>query len=132
MSEPAASILVADDDRTIRHNLVKLLNAEGYRPIEASDGEEALARIADESPDAVLLDLKMPGRGGLEVLGELGPALADLPVIVVTAFGGSAAAIEACVGGPTTTSPSPSTSTRSSSPSSGHCGSGRWPSKSRH
>ena len=43
----------------------------------------------------MLLDLKMPGRDGLEVLGELGPALADLPVIVVTAFGGSAAAIEA-------------------------------------
>ena len=43
----------------------------------------------------MLLDLKMPGRDGLEVLAELGPALADLPVIVVTAFGGSAAAIEA-------------------------------------
>ena len=43
----------------------------------------------------MLLDLKMPGRGGLEVLAELGPALADLPVIVVTALGGSAAAIEA-------------------------------------
>ena len=47
------------------------------------------------APDAVLLDLKMPGRGGLEVLAELGSALADLPVIVVTALGGSAAAIEA-------------------------------------
>ncbi len=43
----------------------------------------------------MLLDLKMPGRDGLDVLDELGPALADLPVIVVTAFGGSAAAIEA-------------------------------------
>ena len=43
----------------------------------------------------MLLDLKMPGRDGLEVLRELGPLLADLPVIVVTAFGGSAAAIEA-------------------------------------
>ena len=48
-----------------------------------------------DAPDAVLLDLKMPGRDGLEVLAELGPALADLPVIVVTALGGSAAAIEA-------------------------------------
>jgi two-component system, NtrC family, response regulator AtoC len=95
MSEPAATILVADDDRTIRQNLIKLLKAEGYRSIEASDGEEALARISAESPDAVLLDLKMPGRGGLDVLEELGPALADLPVIVVTAFGGSSAAIEA-------------------------------------
>ena len=56
---------------------------------------EALALIASEAPDAVLLDLKMPGRDGLDVLDELGPALADLPVIVITAFGGSAAAIEA-------------------------------------
>ena len=48
-----------------------------------------------EAPDAVLLDLKMPGRDGMEVLAELGPRLADLPVIVVTALGGSAAAIEA-------------------------------------
>jgi two-component system response regulator AtoC len=89
------TILVADDDRTIRRNLVKLLLAEGYRPLEAADGEEALACIRDQKPDAVLLDLKMPGRDGLSVLAELGPLLAELPVIVVTALGGSAAAIEA-------------------------------------
>ena len=90
-----ATVLVADDDRTIRRNLVRLLESEGYRALEAADGNEALASIRAAGPDAVLLDLKMPGRDGLEVLGELGPALADLPVIVVTAFGGSAAAIEA-------------------------------------
>jgi two-component system, NtrC family, response regulator AtoC len=94
MSAPA-TILVADDDRTIRRNLVLLLQAEGYRTLDAADGNTALERIRADHPDAVLLDLKMPGRDGLEVLGELGPALADLPVIVVTAFGGSAAAIEA-------------------------------------
>ncbi len=90
-----ATILVADDDRTIRRNLVLLLRSEGYQTLEAADGDEALARINGDAPDAVLLDLKMPGRDGLEVLAELGPALADLPVIVVTALGGSAAAIEA-------------------------------------
>jgi two-component system response regulator AtoC len=63
--------------------------------VEAADGEEALACIRLQNPDAVLLDLKMPVRSGLDVLGELGPALAELPVIVVTALGGSAAAIEA-------------------------------------
>ena len=88
-------ILVADDDRTIRRNLVLLLRSEGYETLEAADGVEALARIDRDAPDAVLLDLKMPGRDGMEVLAELGPRLADLPVIVVTAFGGSAAAIEA-------------------------------------
>ena len=94
MAEPEP-ILVADDDRTIRRNLVRLLQAEGYRTLEAADGTQALALIRAEAPAAVLLDLKMPGRDGLEVLRQLGPTLADLPVIVITAFGGSAAAIEA-------------------------------------
>ncbi len=94
MNTPA-KILVADDDRTIRRNLVLLLRAEGYETLEAADGRQALGLIAGENPDAVLLDLKMPGRDGMEVLGELGPKLADLPVIVVTALGGSSVAIEA-------------------------------------
>ncbi len=89
------TVLVAEDDRTIRRNLVLLLRSEGYQTLEAADGDAALAGIAEHAPDAVLLDLKMPGRGGLEVLSQLGPALADLPVIVVTALGGSTAAIEA-------------------------------------
>ncbi len=88
-------ILVADDDRIIRRNLARLLESEGFRTLEASDGDEALERIRSGRPDAVLLDLKMPARDGLEVLAELGPALSELPVIVVTAFGGSAPAIEA-------------------------------------
>lgn len=95
MTTAPAKILVADDDRTIRRNLVRLLQSEGYHALEAADGGEALAAIHAHNPDAVLLDLKMPGRDGLEVLAALGSALADLPVIVVTAFGGSAAAIEA-------------------------------------
>ena len=94
MSGPA-TILVADDDRTIRRNLVLFLRSEGYQTLEAADGDEALAKVAQDSPDAVLLDLKMPGRGGLDVLAALEPSLAELPVIVITALGGSAAAIEA-------------------------------------
>jgi two-component system response regulator AtoC len=94
MTKPE-TILVADDDRTIRRNLVRLLEAEGFRTLTAADGDAALALIRAEDPDAVLLDLKMPGSDGLAVLNELGPALAELPVLVLTAFGGSAAAIEA-------------------------------------
>ncbi|MFO0958813.1 MAG: sigma-54 dependent transcriptional regulator [Isosphaeraceae bacterium] len=88
-------ILVADDDRTIRKNLVRLLQAEGYATLEAADGGAALDAIRSGDPDAVLLDLKMPVRDGLDVLAELGPSLAELPVVVITAFGGSSAAIEA-------------------------------------
>jgi two-component system, NtrC family, response regulator AtoC len=90
-----STILVADDDRTIRRNLVLLLRSEGYQTLEAADGDEALSKVGKDSPDAVLLDLKMPGRGGLDVLAALEPVLAELPVIVITALGGSAAAIEA-------------------------------------
>src|SRR5207302_8348659 len=78
-----------------RFSLACSLKAEGYRVLEAGDGDAALALVASERPDAVLLDLKMPGRDGLAVLAALGPALAELPVIVITAYGGSAAAIEA-------------------------------------
>ncbi|QEH32373.1 Transcriptional regulatory protein ZraR [Aquisphaera giovannonii] len=91
----AATILVAEDDRAIRFSLACSLKAEGYRVLEAGDGAEALARIAADRPDAVLLDLKMPVKDGFAVLEALGPALAELPVIVITAYGGSSAAIEA-------------------------------------
>jgi len=92
---PSARILVAEDDRAIRFSLVCSLKAEGYDVLEAGDGDEALASVDRDHPDAVLLDLKMPGRDGLAVLTTLGPRLADLPVVVITAYGGSAAAIEA-------------------------------------
>ncbi|WP_165227005.1 sigma-54-dependent transcriptional regulator [Aquisphaera insulae] len=91
----AATILVAEDDRAIRFSLACSLQAEGYRVLEAGDGAEALARIEADRPDAVLLDLKMPGKDGFAVLEALGPALAELPVIVITAYGGSSVAIEA-------------------------------------
>lgn len=90
-----ARILVADDDRTVRRNLLKLLEAEGFQTLEAADGLRAIAIVKEERPDAVLLDLKMPGRDGLEVLTALGGLVRDVPVIVITAYGGSAPAIEA-------------------------------------
>ncbi len=90
-----ATVLIAEDDRAIRFSLACSLRASGYRVVEVGDGDEALVRVGRDGPDAVLLDLKMPGRDGLAVLAALGPALAELPVIVITAYGGSAAAIEA-------------------------------------
>ena len=95
MNTSNPTVLVADDDTTIRRNLVRLLRSEGYQTIEAADGDAALAGVHEGHPDAVLLDLKMPRRDGLTVLADLQPLLADLPVIVITALGGSAAAIEA-------------------------------------
>jgi two-component system response regulator AtoC len=88
-------VLVADDERTVRRNLARFLESEGFLPIEAADGFEALSRIESDEPEAVLLDLKMPGLDGLALLEAIAPRLAELPVIVITAFGGSEPAIEA-------------------------------------
>lgn len=89
------SILVADDDATIRTNLGLLLRSEGYEVREAVDGSQAAETLAAGGVSLVLLDLKMPGRSGMEILREYEDQLEELPVIVITALGGSAAAIEA-------------------------------------
>lgn len=94
-SPAKATLLVADDDATIRSNLAILLRSEGYHVLEAPDGEKAAEILAQRTVSLALLDLKMPGRTGLELLREFEDQLDDLPVIVITAFGGSQAAIEA-------------------------------------
>jgi len=90
-----ATILVADDDATIRTNLRLLLQSEGYRVMEAADGLQADQAFEDPSLALVLLDLKMPGQGGMDLLRKHEDRLEEMPVIVITALGGSAAAIEA-------------------------------------
>lgn len=90
-----ATILVADDDTTIRTNLAVLLRSEGFRVLEASDGQQASEVLSTGKIALALLDLKMPGHTGLELLRDFEDQLEDIPVIVITAFGGSQAAIEA-------------------------------------
>jgi two-component system, NtrC family, response regulator AtoC len=90
-----STILVADDDPVIRGNLRLLLQEEGYRVLEASDGLQVEKLLADGSVSLLLLDLRMPGRGGMELLRDHAELWEEVPVIVITALGGSAAAIEA-------------------------------------
>jgi two-component system response regulator AtoC len=89
------TILVADDDPAIRSNLSLLLRSEGYTVREAVDGDEAAEALADPTVVAALLDLKMPKQDGLAVLRGHADRVDEVPVIVVTAYGGSVAAIEA-------------------------------------
>jgi len=78
-------ILVVDDDRALRHALSTLLEEAGHIVLQASDGPEALARLAAGPTDLMLLDLGLPGMGGMEVLARV-RALASPPrVVVVTA-----------------------------------------------
>ena len=81
-------ILVVDDDPDIRALANQALSQDGHIVIEASSGPEALALIDAHAPDLLLLDLQMPGQGGLEVLKILRsrPATAALPVVVLTAM----------------------------------------------
>jgi two-component system, NtrC family, response regulator AtoC len=90
-----STILVADDDAVIRSNLRVLLAAEGYRVLEAGNGLQAEKLLGDPSLSLVLLDLRMPERDGMELLREHAETWEDIPVIVITALGGSSAAIEA-------------------------------------
>jgi len=90
-----ASVLIVDDEESIRDSLRMILEYEGYRVDEASGGAEALARVADRSPDAVLLDIKMPEMDGLTVLKKLRERGYDMPVLVISGHGDISTAVEA-------------------------------------
>ncbi len=95
----AQRILIADDSAAIREVLREALNDEGYDVLEVSSGEEVLAIFQGNDaapPDLALMDIRMPGKDGLEVLRTLRVASdSELPVIVMTAFGSASTAIEA-------------------------------------
>ena len=79
-------ILVVDDERAVRDSLKRALELEGYEGELADDGEEALRRLSLEPlPDAVILDVLMPGADGLEVCRRLRRDRKALPVLMLTA-----------------------------------------------
>ncbi len=90
-----ASVLVVDDERAIRDSLRMILEYEGYRVDEAAGGPEAIARIADRPPDAVVLDIKMPEMDGLAALQALRERGYDMPVLMISGHGDVATAVEA-------------------------------------
>ena len=65
------TVLVVDDESVVREVVVKYLRREGYRTLEAGDGDVAVALVEHEHPDLVVLDLAMPGGGGPAVLDRL-------------------------------------------------------------
>jgi two-component system response regulator AtoC len=91
----STTILVCDDEELIRWSLREYLEAEGYAVIEAADGVECLERVASDAPDLLVLDLKMPRMGGMQVLQQLASEERDLPVIVITAHGAVELALQA-------------------------------------
>ena len=92
-------ILVADDDREMRESLSALLVSAGWEVYEASDGMEAVRAVEEQPPHALLVDLRMPGKGGQEVLEEVRFLEPDLPVIVLTGHGNIELAVTAMKSG---------------------------------
>jgi PAS domain S-box-containing protein len=81
------SVLVVDDEESVRRLVVETLSSEGFELREAADGEEALAAVAERKPDAIVLDLVMPKLDGFAVLERLqqDPETRTVPVVVLTA-----------------------------------------------
>jgi two-component system nitrogen regulation response regulator NtrX len=92
---PKSRVLVIDDEMAIRDSLRMTLEYEGYDVSGAATGQEGLTLVDREPPDIVLLDVKMPGMDGLEVLERLHATHETLPVIVVSGHGTISTAVEA-------------------------------------
>ena len=79
-----AAVLIVDDEASIRESLRMILEYESYRVDEAKSGSEALVKIAERPPDAVLLDIKMPEMDGLAVLSAMRERGYEMPVLMIS------------------------------------------------
>jgi two-component system response regulator PilR (NtrC family) len=94
-----ASILVVDDELSMREFLRILLKKEGYQVTVAAEGKTALGLAEQDSFDLVISDIRMPGMSGLELLGRLKEIHPDIGVIMITAFASPEDAVTAMKGG---------------------------------
>lgn len=89
-----ATILVIDDERSIRNTLKEILELEKFKVDEAENGEIAIEKIKQNTYDAILCDIKMPGMDGMEVL-EKALSITDTPIIMISGHGTIETAVEA-------------------------------------
>lgn len=95
MNSDQNTVLIVDDERSIRLSLRTILSGLGFMIVEAARGEEALALIRTAQFDAVLLDINMPGMGGVEVCRMMRKKSARLPIIMLTVQGSEDRKVEA-------------------------------------
>ena len=79
-------VLLAEDDPDLSDLVAMMLEVDGVRVVAVGNGNDVLPTLALERPDLVLLDLTLPGKGGVEVVLEL-RAISDVPVLLITGFG---------------------------------------------
>ena len=80
-------ILIVDDQFGIRILLNEVFQKEGYKTVQAANGVQALEIAEKEKPDLVLLDMKIPGMDGIEILKRMKERTKDIKVIIMTAYG---------------------------------------------
>ncbi|HYV28923.1 MAG TPA: sigma-54 dependent transcriptional regulator [Candidatus Eisenbacteria bacterium] len=90
-----AKVLLIEDDPGIRDTLQRVLVEEGHEVAVEEQGDQGLARAAEDAFNVVITDLRLPGLGGLELVRQLHTAKPRLPIILITAFGTTETAIEA-------------------------------------
>ncbi len=82
-------VLIVDDEENVRYSFSKILREPAYQVLEAKDGNEAIAKVRDDKPDLVVLDIQMPELSGLEALQRLKSIAPKTPVLMITAYGSS-------------------------------------------
>jgi len=95
MPDYKPTILVTDDEKSIRNSLREILEFEDYRVLEAEAGESALSQVQKEKIDLMILDIKMKGMDGIEVLQKVKELNDGLPVIMISGHGTIKIAVEA-------------------------------------
>jgi two-component system response regulator RegA len=95
VTDARSSILVVDDDDLFRERLARALRDRGHEVRAVRNADEALDLARDDSPEFAVVDLKMPGRSGLELVRELRAVDAATIIVVLTGYGSIATAVEA-------------------------------------
>ena len=91
---PKKSVLIIDDQRGIRALLLEFFSMFGFTVLEARDGLEGIDLLQSNSPDLILLDMKMPGLSGMDTLREVRRQGITIPVVLITAYQDSESIIE--------------------------------------
>ena len=94
-----ANILIVDDEKVIQDSCEQILKKEGYKVKVASDGKEALHMFKEELFHVVVLDIKLPGMDGIEVLSKIKEESPETPVVIMTGFASIESAVDALKSG---------------------------------
>ena len=85
---PPKTVMIVEDNALNMKLFADLLEVSGYRTLQYTEGTGALQRVLEERPDLLLVDIQLPYKSGLEIIGEIkgNPEIAHIPAVAVTAF----------------------------------------------